>query len=161
MSNDPLKPPVRTRTRPKEVPEAENPCGPQEPGYQVGYGKPPLASRFRPGRSGNPAGRPKGAKNYNTVMDDVLSEKIAVTFRGKTRKITAWEGAFRRQVQKALDGDSKAFLALERQILKAEARKASDPAPGEPEVAEASILDIFMDIAREASSGKKSGEDGA
>lgn len=31
--------------------------------YEVGYGKPPLASRFKPGRSGNPRGRPRGAKN--------------------------------------------------------------------------------------------------
>ena len=32
-------------------------------GYQVGYRHPPLATRFRPGTSGNPRGRPKGARN--------------------------------------------------------------------------------------------------
>ena len=32
-------------------------------GYEVGYGKPPKHSRFRPGKSGNPKGRPKGSKN--------------------------------------------------------------------------------------------------
>src|SRR5215204_6823239 len=31
--------------------------------YAVGYGKPPAHSRFTPGRSGNPKGRPKGARN--------------------------------------------------------------------------------------------------
>jgi hypothetical protein len=31
--------------------------------YEVGYGKPPAETRFRPGKSGNPRGRPKGSKN--------------------------------------------------------------------------------------------------
>ena len=35
----------------------------EAPGYDVGYGKPPVATQFKPGQSGNPKGRPKGAKN--------------------------------------------------------------------------------------------------
>jgi hypothetical protein len=31
--------------------------------YEVGYGKPPVATRFEHGRSGNPRGRPRGARN--------------------------------------------------------------------------------------------------
>lgn len=31
--------------------------------YEVGHGKPPEATRFKPGQSGNPKGRPKGKKN--------------------------------------------------------------------------------------------------
>jgi hypothetical protein len=33
---------------------------PAEGEYAVGYGKPPVNSRFRKGRSGNPGGRPRG-----------------------------------------------------------------------------------------------------
>lgn len=31
--------------------------------YDVGYGKPPEVTRFKPGKSGNPKGRPKGKRN--------------------------------------------------------------------------------------------------
>ncbi len=33
----------------------------------MGYGKPPVHSRFRPGQSGNPRGRPRGARNRARV----------------------------------------------------------------------------------------------
>ena len=35
--------------------------------YEVGYGKPPKSTQFKPGRSGNPKGRTKGSRNgiYN------------------------------------------------------------------------------------------------
>jgi hypothetical protein len=36
---------------------------PNNPVYDVGYGKPPATTRFKPGQSGNPRGRPKGSSN--------------------------------------------------------------------------------------------------
>ena len=36
---------------------------PSAPSYDVGFGKPPVRSRFEPGQSGNPRGRPKGSRN--------------------------------------------------------------------------------------------------
>jgi len=36
---------------------------PSAPSYDVGFGKPPVRSRFVPGQSGNPRGRPKGSRN--------------------------------------------------------------------------------------------------
>ena len=43
----------------------------EQPRYGVGYAKPPLDTRFRKGQSGNPRGRPRGAKNRpNSVRED-------------------------------------------------------------------------------------------
>ena len=39
--------------------------------YQVGYCRPPLHSRFKPGQSGNPKGRPKQSRNMRTIVKQV------------------------------------------------------------------------------------------
>jgi hypothetical protein len=41
--------------------------------YSVGYGRPPKHTRFKPGRSGNPKGRPRGSRNLSTEMQKVLT----------------------------------------------------------------------------------------
>ena len=33
-----------------------------------GYGRPPRDSRFKPGRSGDPSGRPKGARSLSRLL---------------------------------------------------------------------------------------------
>ena len=40
----------------------------KEPDYDVGYRKPPRHTRFTKGQSGNPRGRPPGAKNLNETV---------------------------------------------------------------------------------------------
>jgi hypothetical protein len=52
-------------------------------GYRIGYGKPPTHSRFRPGQSGNPAGRRKGVRNLMTDVKRTLSTLIKVREDGR------------------------------------------------------------------------------
>jgi hypothetical protein len=57
-------------------------------GYEVGFGKPPAHSRFKKGQSGNPWGRPAGAKNLKTLLNEALNERVIVAENGRRRKIS-------------------------------------------------------------------------
>jgi hypothetical protein len=75
---------------------------------EVGYGRPPREHQFKPGRSGNPKGRPKGSKNESTILNEVLQHQIAIRGpNGKVRKISVLEGIHRKQADGALKGNVK------------------------------------------------------
>ena len=50
----------------------------RERAYKVGYRRPPRRAQFRPGQSGNPRGRPKGSRNFASVMKKVLAKPINI-----------------------------------------------------------------------------------
>ena len=76
--------------------------------YDVGYGKPPKSNQFKPGASGNPAGRPKGVKNLSTYLISELTEKLHVTEGGKQILITKFQAMIKSMVAMALKGDARA-----------------------------------------------------
>ncbi|MEW9922579.1 DUF5681 domain-containing protein, partial [Marimonas sp. MJW-29] len=59
--------------------------------YEVGYGKPPKSAQFKPGKSGNPKGRPKGSLDFKTHVQEMLSRQVTITDGGKRRRISALE----------------------------------------------------------------------
>lgn len=77
--------------------------------YEVGKGKPPKATRFKPGQSGNPKGRPKGRKNFATELAEVLNAPVSITEQGKTRKVSSRMATLMRLRKKALEGDGRAM----------------------------------------------------
>jgi Family of unknown function (DUF5681) len=52
---------------------------PPEADHAVGYGRAPRHTRFQPGRSGNPKGRPKGSKNFSTLFSEELAQPVTLT----------------------------------------------------------------------------------
>lgn len=80
--------------------------------YAVGYGRPPKASQFQKGQSGNPKGRPKGSLNVATALERELNQRVTIKENGVTRTITKFEAAIKQMVNKAATGDAKAIQFL-------------------------------------------------
>jgi Family of unknown function (DUF5681) len=79
---------------------------------EVGFGKPPVHSRFRKGCSGNAKGRPKGRKNLRTELNDVLQERITVTEGDRKVTISKQCALFKTLMARALKGDARSFTTL-------------------------------------------------
>ena len=107
----PVKPPKR--------PAGVGPSNPHRAGnpgesYPVGYGRPPQATRFKPGASGNPRGRAKGATSLATQLAKILNRKITVTEKGIARKMTLQEVMLTSVAANAAKGDLKSVGFLMR-----------------------------------------------
>jgi hypothetical protein len=80
--------------------------------YAVGYGKPPRHTRFKRGQSGNPRGRPRGAKNLSTLLNEALNEPVVVTENGGRQRITKRKAAFKQLANEAAKGNLRAVKLL-------------------------------------------------
>lgn len=76
--------------------------------YEVGRGRPPKAHQFKPGQSGNPAGRPKGSRNMKTDLDVALKARMSVTKDGRTVTMTTQQVIIARLIEKSIKGDIRA-----------------------------------------------------
>jgi Family of unknown function (DUF5681) len=88
------------------------PPGGDKNGDAVGYCRPPKHSQFRPGQSGNPAGRRKGVHNLATDVKRTLMVPVRMKEGGRTRAISTQEGALMMLRDKALKGDARSLDRL-------------------------------------------------
>ena len=72
----------------------------------------PAHTRFTKGQSGNPRGRPPGAKNLKTLLSEALNEPVIVTENGGQRKISKREAIVTQLVNRSAQADLKAIQIL-------------------------------------------------
>jgi len=79
--------------------------------YEIGYGRPPR-NQFKKGQSGNPNGRPKGAKSLSDHLMKALNEPVTINENGSRRKIPRRDALMKQLLNKALGGDIRSIKLI-------------------------------------------------
>ena len=79
---------------------------------EVGPGRPPEHSRFKPGASGNPKGRPPKRRDLKKLVEEELDLPVWITENGKRVRLTKREIIVKTLVNDAAKGDPKALATL-------------------------------------------------
>jgi hypothetical protein len=150
--------PIRDRVRRLEPSPSSEPVA-EESLYEVGYRKPPSHTRFRKGASGNPKGRPRGGKNFLTVLKNELFGTIRITEGGRTYVVTKLAALIKARISRSLQGDKRdadrIFTLMEKYF------SAEDTAPVNIDVNEQDrrILDRYAErVVALATADRKGGD---
>jgi hypothetical protein len=84
---------------------------------RVGYGSPPRETRFKPGQSGNPKGRPRRVPTFRAALEKVLAEPIELRQGKRLQRVSKLDALARTTVDRALKGDHRHFRSIQQTLL--------------------------------------------
>jgi hypothetical protein len=113
--------------------------------HRVGFGKPPVETRFKKGRSGNPGGRPRGSRNFKTDLREELAEPVNVREDGRVRTVSSQRAAMKQLRAKALKGDQRALDRLLAFAERYDLEDSADEAEHELGGADQEIIERFKE----------------
>ena len=122
--------------------------------YEVGYKRPPVASRFKKGQSGNPSGKSKETApelNPGKILQSIDNEEIFVNIEGKGKRMLKAEIHFRQLFTKAIKGN----LTEARLIAKMAAKYFGPEAEGPSEAIFVVVPDKKNQPSRESNTDRK------
>jgi Family of unknown function (DUF5681) len=108
--------------------------------YEVGFCKPPKATQFKPGQSGNPSGgnRKKMPTSLDEAIQQALEKKQTVMVNGKRKRLTRLSIISEQLIARAASGDAAAMRELMR-YARDRARRVSVQQPDLDEVREVEV----------------------
>lgn len=80
--------------------------------YEVGYGRPPVGSRFKKGNNANPRGRPRKSQDLAAMLKLALDAPVVVVENGARRRLTKREVVIEQLVDKCAGADLRATKIL-------------------------------------------------
>jgi Family of unknown function (DUF5681) len=134
---------------------------PAQDSNPVGYGKPPVHSRFRKGQSGNPSGkrRPGEAEDAQALIRQEAYRLLTIREGDKISRIPALQAVIRSQIASAAKGSVPAQRAVFKAVqdIEAEARARRTGGTGDKKLNK-DVNDItdeeLMDILKAAQNDK-------
>lgn len=137
IASDPIEPvadaAVLQKNPPAELAESPVPKEGDAAHYEVGYKRPPKHTQFAKGRSGNPKGRPKGAKAFNTIVRETLTTKIKIRTAKGLKNTSSVQALMMQLLENALKGSQRDRHEL--------LRYYRDAIPDEPDVGRSEIAE--------------------
>jgi hypothetical protein len=112
--------------------------------YEVGFGKPPQHTRFKPGQSGNPNGRPKGTNNLKTDLAEELHELIIVHEGGTAKAVSKQRAMLKALIAKAVQADARAAAIITDMMYRLLHEDEGDDASRGPSPDDKSIIEAFV-----------------
>jgi hypothetical protein len=119
-----------------------------------GYKRPPKATQFKRGRSGNPSGRPKGARSLKTDLANLMEKRVRIREDGEQRYVSGQELMLLKLFEKAAKGDNKATAQIVGMLMKLDAAKTPQR---EPEIVTENDRVIVADFLRRNTPSSKDG----
>ena len=80
--------------------------------YKIGYGRPPLETRWKKGQSGNPPKKLKRAESGVDLIDRLLLSQVKLTLNGEVKRVTALEAIISQLQLMEMSGSARASRIL-------------------------------------------------
>ena len=126
---------------------------PADGAERVGRCRPPVATRFRPGQSGNPRGRPRRKRHLGAVVAAALRERVTVEETdGRVRRLSKLEATVKQIVDGATKGDPRATRLLFA-LIKADERALSEPERARGTLASEADAIVIAELRRRFAAG--------
>ena len=111
----------------------------------IGYKRPPVATRWKKGQSGNPSGKKKGTPDLKSDLVAELAEIIQINEGGASRRITKQRALLKALAARGIQGDARAANLMLKLIERVLEPEQSPPPPSRPVSAEdEAILEAYL-----------------